>query len=191
MSSLDSILSLIDRLGTSDVDALDGSILLHLGLVPLTDGLLLELFTPSIIFRLLVISFMLGLVSYILDDVINMLADNLDPAETPEPKNTLHLAGSIDNRLPVTLQISPSFPPTQVIFTPTTIAANTDANELPETRLQADDLRTIVRGITVNIPLVLEKYYPGKGFGDSLSEEESQVVIHLHLIKRGALKFDL
>ena len=125
------------------------------------------------------------------DDVINMLADNLDPAETPDPKNTLHLAGSIDNRLPVTLQISPSFPPTQIVFTPTTIAANTDANELPETRLQADDLRTIVRGITVNIPLVLEKYYPGKGFGDSLSEEESQVVIHLHLIKRGALKFDL
>ena len=125
------------------------------------------------------------------DDVINMLADNLDPAETPDPKNTLHLAGTIDNRLPVTLQISPSFPPTQIVFTPTTITANPDAHDLPETRLYADDLRTIVRGITINIPLILEKYYPGKGFGDSLDEEEPQVTIQLHLIKRGALKFDL
>lgn len=123
------------------------------------------------------------------DEVVNMLCDNLDPAETPDPKNTLHLAGNIDNRLPLTLQIAPSFLPTQVSFT-TDIAANSAENPLPETRLLAEDLRTIVRGITVQIPVVIEKYYPGKGF-DNISDQETQIRIDLHLIKRGALKFDL
>ena len=120
------------------------------------------------------------------DDIVNMLADNLDPRETVDPKNTLHLAGTVDNRLPVTLQIAPLFSPTEVTFT-TTIAANNPANELPETRLFAEDLQTIVRGITLDIPIVVEKFYPDKGFDTSTD----QVAINLHLIKRGALKFDL
>lgn len=123
------------------------------------------------------------------DEVVNMLCDNLDPAETPDPKNTLHLTGNIDNRLPVTLQIAPNFVNTKVSFS-TDIAANTAENPLPETRLLAEDLRAIVRGITVKIPVVIEKYYPGKGF-DNASGQETQIRIDLQLIKRGALKFDL
>lgn len=123
------------------------------------------------------------------NEVVNMLCDNLDPAETPDPKNTLHLAGNIDNRLPLTLRIAPDFLTTRVSFT-TDIAANSAENPLPETRLLADDLRSIVRGITVRIPVAIEKYYPGKGF-DKVSDQETQIRIDLHLIKRGALKFDL
>lgn len=123
------------------------------------------------------------------DDVVNMLADNLDPRGTADPKNTLHLAGTVDNRLPLAMQLSPLFAPTEVTFT-TTLAANEPANELPATQLFADDLRTIVRGINLEIPIVVERYYPGKGFGSGAGDE-TQVVINLHLIKRGALKFDL
>ena len=30
---------------------------------------------------------------YLSDEVVNLLCDNVDPAESPDPKNTLHLAG--------------------------------------------------------------------------------------------------
>lgn len=123
------------------------------------------------------------------DEIVDMLADNLDPREIADPKNTLHLAGTIDNRLPLTLRIAPLFRPTEVSFT-ATVAAGSASNELPATRLFADDIRTIVRGITIEIPMVVEKYYPGLGFDDG-TEPQTQVTIHLHLIKHGALKFDL
>lgn len=126
------------------------------------------------------------------DEVVNMLSDNLDPAETPDPKNTLHLAGEIENRLPITLQITPSFTSTQIAFQPTTINANSTDNELAETRLYAEDLRTIVRGVTVELPVVIQKYYPGKGFEtDSQTDPQPQLSFNLHIIKRGALKFEL
>lgn len=124
------------------------------------------------------------------DDIIDMLANNLDPADAPTQKNTLHLAGTIDNRLPITLQVSPTFTPTSITFETTTIAANHEGNELPETQLYAEDLRTITRGITILIPVVIERYYPGQGFG-SAEDSTPQITINLHLIKRGALKFDL
>lgn len=125
------------------------------------------------------------------DEVVDMLADNLDPREPANPTNTLHLRGTIDNRLPVTLSISPLFRPTAVTFT-STIEANCVTNELPATRLFADDIRTIVRGIDLDIPMVVERYYPGKGFGlDAQEGNPTQVDISLHLVKHGALKFDL
>ncbi|WP_346690739.1 hypothetical protein [Alistipes sp. Marseille-P5061] len=125
------------------------------------------------------------------DEVVDMLADNLDPRETANPTNTLHLRGTIDNRLPVTLSISPLFRPTAVTFT-STIEANCATNELPATRLFADDIRTIVRGIDLDIPMIVERYYPGKGFGlDAQEGNPTQVDISLHLVKHGALKFDL
>ena len=73
-----------------------------------------------------------------------------------------------------------------------TIEANCATNELPATRLFADDIRTIVRGIDLDIPMVVERYYPGKGFGlDAQEGNPTQVDISLHLVKHGALKFDL
>lgn len=125
------------------------------------------------------------------DEIIDMLTDNLDPEGTPDSKNTLHIAGTIDNKLPLSLTATPVFTPTDVTFT-ADIEANRNGNELPETQLFAEDLRTIVRGITIQISVVLDKYYPGKGFErETGTGEQTQLQINLHLIKRGGLKFDL
>lgn len=127
------------------------------------------------------------------DDVVDMLIKNLDGKEVAEPKNTLHMAGTIDNRLPVSITASPVFTPTEVAFT-AEIEANNDANVLPETRLFADDLQSIVRGLTIEIAVNINKYYPGKGFDRGTIGDEKvqpQLTINLHLIKRGALKFDI
>ena len=124
------------------------------------------------------------------DDVVDMLIENLDGKEVAEPKNTLHMAGTIDNRLPVSITASPVFTPTEVTFT-TQIEANRDGNILPETRLFAEDLQTIVRGLTIEIVVNIDKYYPDKGFDRDPETSQPQLAINLHLIKRGALKFDL
>lgn len=127
------------------------------------------------------------------DDVIDMLVKNLDGKEVAEPKNTLHMAGTIDNRLPVSITASPVFTPTEVSFT-AQIEANRDGNAMPETRLFAEDLQTIVRGLTIEIAVNIDKYYPGKGFDRGTAGDEQtqpQLTINLHLIKRGALKFDI
>ncbi len=127
------------------------------------------------------------------DDVVDMLVENLDGKEVSEPKNTLHMAGTIDNRLPVSITASPVFTPTEVAFT-AEIEANNDANVLLETRLFADDLQSIVRGLTIEIAVNINKYYPGKGFDRGTIGDEKvqpQLTINLHLIKRGALKFDI
>ncbi len=127
------------------------------------------------------------------DDVVDMLVENLDGKEVSEPKNTLHMAGTIDNRLPVSITASPVFTPTEVAFT-AEIEANNAANVLPETRLFADDLQSIVRGLTIEIAVNINKYYPGKGFDRGTIGDEKvqpQLTINLHLIKRGALKFDI
>lgn len=121
------------------------------------------------------------------DEIIDMLTDNLDPEGTPDSRNTLHIAGTIDNKLPLSLTATPVLTPTDVTFT-ADIAANRDGNEFPETQLFAEDLRTIVRGITIEISVALGKYYPGKGFERGT---DTQLQINLHLIKRGGLKFDL
>ena len=40
-------------------------------------------------------------------DVVDMLCENLDSEGTPNPRNTLHLYGSITSALPVSLRIVP------------------------------------------------------------------------------------
>lgn len=120
-------------------------------------------------------------------DVVDMLADNLDPEETEAPKNTLHLEGEIANRLPLTLHIKPQFTPTGISFE-TDVNADTPTNAIPSTRLFADDLRQIVDGITIRIPVELEAYYPGIGFRDNI---EHPIVIDLRLVKHGGLKLDI
>ena len=49
-------------------------------------------------------------------DVVDMLADNLDPKGTANPRNTLDIYGEIISALPVSLQFSPRFYPTEVEF---------------------------------------------------------------------------
>ena len=115
------------------------------------------------------------------DDVIDMIADNLDPEGSGSSKNSLYLAGEIVSRLPVSLYLEPEFK---------TAAAPKEINEIEEseeTRLYAESLRQLVDNAAINIPVTLEKYYPGKGF----ETDKPQIEIKLHLIKHGGLKLDI
>lgn len=121
------------------------------------------------------------------DDVVDMIADNLDPEGTANAKRTLHLYGQIASDLPVTLLLSPQLYPTDVAFE-VPVNANSTANKIDEIRLYAGDLRQIVDGITLRMPVALKKYYPRKGFQNSA---KSQIEIQLRIVKRGGLKLDI
>ena len=103
---------------------------------------------------------------------------------TPNPRNTLHLYGSITSALPVSLRIVPYFSPTNVRFDVTVEPGRT--NEIRETQLFESDLRQIIEGAEIILPVSLEKYYPGYDFSSG-----QQIVITLRLIKRGGLKLNL
>ena len=117
-------------------------------------------------------------------DVVDMLCENLDSEGTPNPKNTLHLYGSITSALPVSLRLVPYFSPTNVRFDVTVEPGKT--NEIRETQLFESDLRQIIEGAEIILPVSLEKYYPGYDF-----TSDQQIVITLRLIKRGGLKLNL
>ncbi|WP_290541020.1 hypothetical protein [Alistipes sp.] len=119
-------------------------------------------------------------------DIVDMLADNLDPKGTPNARNTLFLYGQITSGLPLSLHLNPIFSPTEVSFQ-VEVGANRASNEIPETQLFAEDLRQIVEGITIRTSVTLTEYYPGKGF----SNDQHQIVISLSLLKNGGLKFDI
>lgn len=121
-------------------------------------------------------------------EVVDMLADNLDPETAANPKNTLHLEGEIANRLPVSLHIDPLFDPTQITFG-VDMEAHALVNEIPSTRLFADDLRQIVEGITIRIPVTMHYYYPGAN--NFPEDSELPIVIDLRLVKHGGLKLDI
>lgn len=111
-------------------------------------------------------------------DVVDMLADNLDE------KNTLHLYGRIVSSLPVTLRLEPQFVNTTVEFE---VEVKSDAeNEIDEVPIFEQDLRTIVDGTHIAIPIRPEYYYPERSFSN-----REPVVIELRLVKRGALNLDL
>lgn len=117
-------------------------------------------------------------------EVIDMLARNLDPKGTSNAKNTLALYGSIQSELPLGLTVSPVFVQTDVQFS---VEVNpVRESEIPPTRLYEDDLRKIIEGVTVDIPVKLLRYYPGQGFSD-----KQKVSLTLRLIKRGGLSLDI
>ncbi len=122
------------------------------------------------------------------ESVIDMLCDNLDPEGTPDARNTLHLYGSVASRLPVTVHVAPTFTtPTDITFEFDVEAASPDSG-IPQTQLFGDDLRQLVGGITVRIPVTLLTYYRDLGFDDAA---DSQLTIDLRLLKRGGLKLNL
>lgn len=126
------------------------------------------------------------------DEVVDMLADNLDPQGTPDPKNTLHLAGTVDNRLPLSLHIEPNLLSGGVSLLDfgADIAAERADNAIEaseRTRIFAEELRLLVDRTQIEIPVRLDRYYPGREYAD----REPQLEIRLRLIKRGALKLDL
>ena len=119
-------------------------------------------------------------------DIVDMLADNLDPEGTPNARNTLFLYGQITSGLPLSLLLDQSFSPTEITFQ-VGVGADKASNDIPQTQLFAEDLRQIVEGITIRIPVTLTEYYPGKGFSD----DQYQIVISLSLLKNGGLKLDI
>ena len=119
-------------------------------------------------------------------DIVDMLADNLDPEGTPNARNTLFLYGQITSGLPLSLRLDPRLSPTEVTFQ-VEDGVDKTSNDIPETQLFAEDLRQIVEGITIRIPVTLTEYYPGKGFSD----DQYQIVISLSLLKNGGLKLDI
>ncbi len=120
------------------------------------------------------------------NDIVDMLADNLDPEGTPNARNTLFLYGQITSGLPLSLRLDPRLSPTEVTFQ-VEVGVDKTSNDIPETQLFAEDLRQIVEGITIRIPVTLTEYYPGKGFSD----DQYQIVISLSLLKNGGLKLDI
>lgn len=128
------------------------------------------------------------------DDVIDMIADNLDPEGSGSSVNTLYLVGEITSRLPVSLYLEPELKSTATadpfLKFGVEVDATAETNEIGEsedTRLYAEDLRQLVDDATISIPMTLEKYYPGKGFGT----DEHPIEINLHLVKHGGLKLDI
>ena len=117
-------------------------------------------------------------------DVVDMLADNLDPKGTANPRNTLDIYGEIISALPVSLQFSPRFYPTEVEFD-IRVEPNVKT-KIGETRLHENDLRQIIDGTEIILPVKLEKYFPGSGF-----TPDQKIVIALRLVKRGGLKLNL
>lgn len=119
-------------------------------------------------------------------EVVDMLSNNLDPRSTPENqrKNTLHIYGAVDSDMPLSMTISPSFSNTDVVFSS---GIGPDENgQIAETQLFENDLRTIIGGTHLVIPITLLRYYPGGGFSD-----DQQITINLRMHKRGGLKLDI
>lgn len=122
-----------------------------------------------------------------LGEALDMLIDNLDPEGTPDAVNTLSIEGEVVSTLPLTLSLSPSFDPTDIVIEPFHIGA-ASTTPLPSTRIYADDLRTLSESanVTVRIDVDLQRYYPG-----TVIDQEVPVSIRLRLHKTGALKLDI
>lgn len=128
----------------------------------------------------------------IADEVVDMLCDNLDAESVPAAgrTSTLHLYGQIRSKLPVSMLLEPRFSSTRLDFQ-VEVDATQAANPIAEsdgTQPFEQDLRQIVGGVDVAIPVTLERYYPAIGFR---SDEQEQVAIDLRLVKRGGLKINI
>ena len=120
------------------------------------------------------------------DNIVDMLAENLDPEGTPDAKNTLHIYGTIANRLPLSAEIQARLRPT-LIEVPVQIDAKSEENVIAETPIYGEDLRTLIHGCQVVIPVTLDRYCRN-GFDNTA---DCQLLIELHLVKRGGLKLNL
>lgn len=118
-------------------------------------------------------------------DVLDMLVDNLDPEGTADPRNTLQIYGSVTSALPLSLQTSPTFTGTAIRMESFAVGPD-EQNVVPETRLYEQDLRQVIDGVEIVLPLELLRYYPDQSF-----DEQQQLVLKLHLRKRGGLSIDL
>lgn len=118
-------------------------------------------------------------------EVVDMLALNLDSKETTDPKNTLFLYGSVDCGLPVSFSLTLSFLDTDICIGPVLVPPG-GSTEFDAFRLFSDDIRFIMSGVILELESLLENYYPAA----ELNPERDEVVISLHVRKQGGLTFD-
>lgn len=125
------------------------------------------------------------------EDVVDMLAENLDPEGTPNARNTLHLAGSLQNRLPVSAELAPKFTAQgrNLLDFSVAVEASQQPGQIPETQIFAEEFRLLLNDAEIRIPVQLTKYYPGRGFAPDSGAV--QIEIRLYLVKRGSLKLDI
>lgn len=107
------------------------------------------------------------------------------PRRTADPRNTLQIYGSVTSALPLSLQTSPTFTGTAIRMEPFAVGPD-EQNVVPETRLYEQDLRQVIDDVEIVLPLELLRYYPDQSF-----DEQQQLVLKLHLRKRGGLSIDL
>ena len=121
-----------------------------------------------------------------LGDVVDMLADNLDPQGTVDPVNTLSIEGEVSSTLPLTMRLYPKFEPTGLTLESFDIEVDATC-ALPSTRIYAEDLRALAAagGVTIAVPVELQRYYPGRTL------DPRPIAIRLSLLKTGSLKLDL
>lgn len=133
------------------------------------------------------------------DEIVDMIADNLDPEGMPDPVNTLHFAGEVVCKLPISMQARPTFTSvwgSDIVAFDIRVDATREVNEIPEsddTRVYAEGLRQIVRGADVLIPILFERYYPGdtEFLNTPVDDPSPQVAMKIYAIKRGGIKFNL
>lgn len=118
-------------------------------------------------------------------DVIDMLADNLDPEGTVDPVNTLDLYGEVTSSLPVSFLVSADFSETNVAIAPFLVEPD-ETNDISSTRLYKEDIETLFSFFELNVDFTPQKYYPRIGFNDDQS-----IRMTLHLVKRGGLSLKL
>lgn len=121
-----------------------------------------------------------------LGEALEMLTENLDPADTPDPVNTLYIAGDVVSTLPLSMILSPVFVPTGLQIEPFAIAPGT-TTQLEPTRIYAEDLRALTgtADLAIHVPVELQRYYPGKPL------DKSPISIRLSLHKTGSLHVNL
>lgn len=117
-----------------------------------------------------------------LGEALDMLTENLDPAETLDPRNTLSIEGKVESTLPLSMRLSPVFTPTGLEIAPFSIAPDT-TTELTPTRIYAEDLRALseTADLAIHVPVELQRYYPGRTL------DARPICIRLSLRKTGAL----
>ncbi len=119
------------------------------------------------------------------DEMVDMIVDNLDPDAGPGDVNSLCIYGTVTNNLPLSLNVSPELRPTSVCFD-IDIEACGVKSEIPLTQVSASDLRQIVDGVTLTLPMTMKRYYRDVRF----SEEGDQLVLSLSIVKWGGLSFE-
>ena len=119
------------------------------------------------------------------DDLIDMLADNLDPEGTVDPVNTLDLYREVRSSLPVSFEVAADFSETNVAIAPFLVEPD-EENDIAPVRLYKDDIRSLFSFFELNGDFMPQKYYPRIGFSDSQS-----IRMMLHLKKRGGLNLNL